>query len=84
DLASTGYALVNPGQEYLVLQPGGAAGQFTVTLEPGSYAAEWFGIEGRQTVPGATTAIERRLTASFSAPPEASGPVVLYLKKVGR
>lgn len=55
-----------------------------MTLEPGSYAAEWFGIEGRQTVPGATTAIERRLTASFSAPPEASGPVVLYLKKVGR
>jgi len=30
DLSSTGYALANPGQEYLVLQPGEAADPFTV------------------------------------------------------
>ena len=80
DVSSTGYALVNPGREYLVLEPGGAAGPFTVMLEPGTYSAEWFGIEGRQTVPGATTTVESPIALSFSAPSEASGPTVLYLK----
>ncbi len=82
DLASTAYALANPGQEYLVLQPRGAADPFTVTLEPGTYTAEWFAIEGRQTVPGAATTVHRPMATSFSPPPEASGPTVLYLKKV--
>jgi hypothetical protein len=82
DLSSTGYALANPGEEYLVLQPSGAAGPFTVTLEPGSYAAEWFSIEARETVPRAATTIDRPTAASFSAPSEVSGPTALYLKKV--
>jgi DNA-binding CsgD family transcriptional regulator len=51
DLSSTGYALANPGQEHLVLQPGGG-GRFTVLLEPGTYAAQWFSIQSRNTVPG--------------------------------
>jgi hypothetical protein len=51
-----------------------------VLLEPGTYAAEWFGIEGRQTVPGDTTTVERAAATSFSPPPELSGPTVLYLK----
>jgi hypothetical protein len=83
DLSSTRYALANPGEEYLVLQPGGAAGPFTVMLEPGTYSAEWFGIEGRETVPGEATAVDRSTAASFSVPSEASGPTVLYLKRVG-
>jgi hypothetical protein len=83
DLSSTAYALANQGQEYLVLQPRGAADQFTVTLEPGTYTAEWFAIEGRETVPGAATTVDRPMATSFSPPPEASGPTVLYLKKVG-
>jgi hypothetical protein len=83
DLSSTGYALADPGQEYLVLQPRGAADQFTVTLEPGTYTAEWFSIEGRETVPGAATTIDRPMATSFSPPPEAPGPTVLYLKRVG-
>jgi hypothetical protein len=82
DLSSTGYALANPGQEYVVLQPNPAAEPFTVRLEPGTYAAEWFSIQGRQTVPGATTTVERCEAVSFSAPSEASGPTVLYLEKV--
>jgi hypothetical protein len=81
DLSSTGYALANPGEEYLVLEPGGAAGPFTVLLEPGAYSAEWFSVEGRETVPGATTTVERSEAVSFSVPSEASGPSVLYLKK---
>jgi hypothetical protein len=82
DLSSTGYALANPGEEYLILQPGGAADAFTVLLEPGTYSAEWFSIEARETVPGEATTIDRPTAASFRAPSEASGPTALYLKKV--
>jgi hypothetical protein len=80
DLSSTGYALADPGREYLVLQPSGAAGSFTVLLEPGTYAAEWFGIEDRKTVPGDAMTVERAAATSFSPPSELSGPTVLYLK----
>ena len=83
DLSSTGYALANPGQEYLVLQPSGVAGSFTVLLEPGTYSAEWFSIKGRQTLPGNETTVESAKATSFSAPSEAFGPTVLYLKRVG-
>jgi Family of unknown function (DUF6298) len=82
DLSSTGYALASPGEEYLVLQPSGVAGRFTVQLEPGTYAAEWFGIDGRQPIPGAATTVDRSMTIAFSAPAEASGPTVLYLRRV--
>ena len=80
DLSSTGYALANPGQEYLVLQPSGGAGSLTVLLEPGTYTAEWFSIEGREMVPGDATTVEGSTTTSFSPPSELSGPTVLYLK----
>jgi hypothetical protein len=82
DLSSTGYALADPGQEYLVLQPRGAADQFTVTLEPGTYAAEWFSIQDRQPLPGDARTVDRSTATSFTPPPEAPGPTVLYLKKV--
>jgi hypothetical protein len=81
EVSSTGYALVNPGEEYLVLQPDGAADPFTVLLEPGTYTAEWFGIEGRQTVPGEAITVDRSIATSFSPPPELPGPAVLYLKR---
>ena len=48
DLSSTRYTLANPGTEYLALQP--ERGDFTVTVEPGRYAVEWFGVDGRETV----------------------------------
>jgi hypothetical protein len=80
DLSSTGYALANPGQEYLVLQPSGAADSFTVLLEPGTYAAEWFSIEDRRTVPGDVMTVERSPATRLSRPSELSGPTVLYLK----
>ena len=84
DLSSTGYALATPGEEYLVLQPGDRDGQFTVTLEPGTYSAEWFSIEDRETIQGEETTVESPTDTSFSAPSGTSGPTVLYLKKVGR
>jgi hypothetical protein len=84
DLSSTGYALANPGREYLVLQPNRAAGSFTVLLlERGTYATEWFSIEGRQTVPGDQMTVERSTATSFDPPSELSGPTVLYLKWIG-
>ena len=80
DLSSTGYALANPGQEYLVLQPNETAGRFTVLLEPGTYATEWFSIQARQKVPGQAMAVDRSTAIGFRTPSEASGPIVLYLK----
>jgi hypothetical protein len=80
DLGSTGYALANPGQEYLVLQPSGAGDSLTVRLEPGTYTVEWFAIEGRQTIPGGAITVERSAATGFSPPAELSGPTVLYLK----
>jgi hypothetical protein len=84
DLSTTGYMLANPGHEYLILQPSGMADPLTVLLEPGTYSAEWFSIEGRQTIPTEATTVDRPIGTSFEAPPEAAGPVVLHLKKVGR
>ena len=49
DLASTGYALANPGQEYLVLQPAATAEPFTVMLAAGDYTGEWFDVNSRRT-----------------------------------
>ena len=44
DLSSTGYALANPGEEYLVLEPNGDGRAFTVQLAAGRYSAEWFNV----------------------------------------
>jgi hypothetical protein len=54
-----------------------------VTLTAGAYTAEWFSIEGRQTVSAEATTVDRPIATSFEVPPEAAGPVVLHLKKVG-
>ena len=80
DLSSTGYALANPGREYLVLEPGGAGGSFTVLLERGTYTAEWFGVEDRRTVPGDTTTVAGSAATGFTPPPDLPGPAVLYLR----
>jgi hypothetical protein len=80
DLSSTGYALVNPGQEYLVLQPG-AEDPFTVVLEPATYSAEWFSVRRRETFPAEARTIKTSTAARFSPPAQAPGPTVLYLRR---
>jgi hypothetical protein len=80
ELASTGYALANPGVEYLVLQPAGGAEPFTVTLEPGAYRAEWFAVEGRQRTEGDPVTVDAPGPVGFAAPFPA-GPAVLYLHR---
>jgi hypothetical protein len=80
DLTSTGYALASPGEEYLVLQPDGDP--FTVNLESGTYAVEWFDIDRRESVADQESAVETSSGTSFSPPPQGSGPTVLYLKRI--
>jgi hypothetical protein len=82
DLSSTGYALANPGEEYLVLQPSEAAEPFAVTLAAGAYAVEWFSVGARQAkgADGVTVAYDGRV--GFTAPFAEGGPAVLYLKRV--
>jgi hypothetical protein len=82
DLSSTAYALADPGQEYLVLQPGD--GPFTVTLEPGTYIAQWFSVTSRETVEANQVSTKSSGAIGFRAPYEAAGPAVVYLKKIGR
>ena len=83
DLSSTRYALANPGEEYLVLQPSDARDSFTVTLEPGTYAIEWFSLETRASFPGEELTLDRATDLSVEAPVEESGPIVLYLERIG-
>jgi hypothetical protein len=80
DLSSTGYVLAEPGREYLVLQPSTTADRFTLALEPGTYSAEWFDVERRTSFPAESATVDTS-TAGFSPPAEASGPVVVYLKR---
>ena len=81
DLSSTGYALANPGEEYLLLQPDEKAEPFTGRLAAGTYAVEWFNVDSREVADAGEVTVENADPASFSAP-FAAGPAVLYLKKV--
>jgi hypothetical protein len=81
DVSSTGYALVNPGREYLVLQPNESAAAFSLKLAPGSYTAEWYSVTTRKTLPGAAIKIERE--GAQNVTPPFAGPAVLYLKQAG-
>ena len=82
ELSSTGFALAKRGSEYVVLQPDQAAGAFTVTLPPGIFETEWFGVESRTTVHGDRVSVDAEAAVSFSPPAETSGPSVLVLRKV--
>jgi hypothetical protein len=79
DLSSTGYALAEEGRQYVVLQPGDAEDPFTVTVEPGTYEAEWLDIDRREPLPADRLAVDDRSPRSFRAPAQARGPVVLVL-----
>ena len=78
DLTSTGYALVKEGEEYLVLDPSGAE-PLTVTLDAGTYAVEWFSVDGRETTRIDDMTVERPTPISFTAP--FAGPAVLYMRR---
>jgi hypothetical protein len=79
DVASTGYALANPGLEYLVLQPDGD--RFTVDLPTGSYQVEWFDVATREPTASDVLRVESDGTVEFCSP-FPSGPAVVYLNRV--
>jgi hypothetical protein len=81
DLSSTGYALANPGHEYLVLQPSETIEPFTLELAAGTYAVEWYDVNRRETMEIEPITVESAGAISFTAPFEAAGPTVLYLKE---
>jgi hypothetical protein len=82
-LSSTGYTLADPGREYVALQPDEAGAPFTLTLAPGTYAAEWFDLGTRQTATADQVTVEGEGAVSFRAPVDAAGAVVLHLKRTG-
>jgi hypothetical protein len=83
DLSSTGYALANPGEEYLFLQPDERADPFTVNLEVDTYAVRWHSVADRETREAGTVKIGERGSTSFTTPFTGAGPAVLYLKRDG-
>jgi len=82
DLSSTGYALANPGEEFLVLQPSEAGDAFSLTLKAGAYAVEWYGVTSRQAQGGGTLTVESDGSVDFTPPFAQPGPVVLYLRRI--
>jgi len=81
DLTSTGFALANPGKEYLMLQPN-HANPFTVKLDAGTYTAEWFNINHRETTSAEEVIVQNDGDFHFMAPFSEAGPAALYLKRV--
>ena len=79
NIASTGYALVNPGVEYLVLQPEESGG-FGVDLDAGEYRVEWFDIANRETRAADPVVAESQGSVAFRSP--FPGPAVLYLSRI--
>jgi hypothetical protein len=80
DLTSTGFALAKPGKEYLVLQFNDA-NPFSVTLTEGTYAAEWFNLNLRETTSAEEVKVQNDGEVRFMAPFAEPGPAVLYLKR---
>jgi hypothetical protein len=82
DIASTGYALANPGTEYLVLEPEGDGRAVTVDIGAGSYTVEWFDVTSRETAMADALTVESAGTVELSSP-FPSSPAVLYLNQIG-
>ena len=80
DVASTRYALVNEGREYLVLDPAEGGRPFTVQLPPETYTVEWFGITSRTTVVGDPVLVGADAAIGFSSP-FGTEPSVVHLRR---
>jgi len=83
DLSSTDFALVNPGEEYLILQTGEKVEPFAMKLGAGTYTAEWFSVNSRKVENAGNLTVKGDENTSFSSPFTESEPVVLYVKRVG-
>ena len=81
DLSSSGYALASLGNEYLVLHPDPTAAALTVSLEPGTYATEWYSVATRSTKTGDDVSADGPGPTTFTAP-TMDGATVLYLRRI--
>jgi hypothetical protein len=81
DLASTGYALANPGREYLVLQPNASSDAFDVRLAAGSYDVAWYSVTSRETKQQSKMRVAKDGSVRFTSPFAVPGPSVLYLRR---
>jgi len=81
DLTSTTFALANPGETYLVLQP--TIDPFTGTLPAATYAVEWYCLEAedRQTRDAGTMVVAAEAPVTFTSPFASAGPCALYLQR---
>jgi hypothetical protein len=79
ELSSTGYALADPGAEYLFLQPNESGAPFTATLVAGTYTTHWYDINARASQAGDTLTVPGDGSVEIAVP--INGPVVLHLKR---
>jgi hypothetical protein len=79
DLTSTGYALANPGWEYIVYQP--RFESFTINLVAGTYSYEWLNPSSGALYSQGSITVE---AGDRSFIPPFDGDAVLYLKKAER
>jgi hypothetical protein len=87
DLSSTGFALADPGREYLILQPNevpdsSSTESFTAALAAGRYSARWHSVRSRETMLGEVIVVAEESSVTISAPTEIAGPAVLYLRRI--
>ncbi len=82
ELASSGYALANPGMEYVVLRPADTGGELSLQLPPGTYAVGWFSLEDREWTDGEPVTVESQSATGFVSP-HPSGSSVLHLLRTG-
>jgi len=75
DLTSTGFALANPGVEYLVYSKN--SGNFSVRLDPGNYDVQWYNPSDNSLSSGGSIAANGDFRFN---PPFGGGDAVLYLR----
>jgi hypothetical protein len=54
-----------------------------LTLAPGAYAVEWYGVDSRETTEGGTATVPSDGSVTFTPPFVRAGPTVLYLARQG-
>jgi hypothetical protein len=84
EVSDTRFALADPGNEYLILEPSETGDAFTVILASGQYAVEWHSLRSRQTVPGTTLIVGDAEAISLSAPSDVAAPAVVHLRRISR
>ena len=76
EVSETGFALADPGNAYVILQPSETGDPISMTLTPGRYSVEWHSLGSRETVPGAALTVA---DAGDQPPFSPSQPPVLPL-----